>query len=285
MIRGIFLTAFLIIVINIEKKKYKLKRTKYIFSPHKVFIEAHRGANKDFFQNTMEAFKKAIEYNVDSIETDVWLTKDNELVLLHASSRQGNLEDYYNLSGNVIEMNWNELSKSRTIQDNLTMPRLSDLMKIAKNKIFIDLEIKDQRIDIVFPYLIKMIKKYNFFNQIFITSPFYEYYNKIQEFNKHSNKKLIFGFVYDIETNMKYFDFSKKGNTLNINWGDATKEVCDKAHENGMAVVAWIDINEEENKEMYKQLIENGVDSICCNDPKLAKSFIDNYYKRKESLN
>ena len=281
MLKEIFLIEFIIILIKFEKQIYKLKRSKYIFSPHKVFIEAHRGANKEFFQNTMEAFKKAIEYNVDSIETDVWLTKDNELVLLHASSRQGSLEYYYNLSGNVIEMNWNELSKSRTIQDNLKMPRLSDLMKIAKNKIFIDLEIKDQRIDIVFPYLIKMIKKYNFFNQIFITSPFYEYYNKIQEFNKHSNKKLIFGFVYDIETNMKYFDFSKKGNTLNINWGDATKEVCDKAHENGMAVVAWIDINEEENKEMYKQLIENGVDSICCNDPKLAKSFIDDYYKRK----
>ena len=57
------------------------------------------------------------------------------------------------------------------------MPRLSDLMKLAKDKIFIDLEIKDQRIDLVFPHLIKLIEQYDFFDQIALCSPFYEYYN------------------------------------------------------------------------------------------------------------
>ena len=61
-------------------------------------------------------------------------------------------------------------------------------------------------------------------------------------------------------------------------WSDATKEVCDKAHENSMAVMAWFGLADEENTEIYKQLINNGVDIICCNVPLLARKFRDNYY-------
>ena len=61
-------------------------------------------------------------------------------------------------------------------------------------------------------------------------------------------------------------------------WTDETKEVCNKAHENGMAVMAGFGFADEENIEIYKQLINNGVDSIFCNVPLLARKFRDNYY-------
>ena len=282
-LRKLFFYIFTIIVILIKKEKlkiHKVRRPKDIFSPHKVYIESHRGANIEVFQNTMEAFKKAIEYKADSIETDVWLTKDNVLVLLHANSREGSLTNYYDHEGNVIDLTWDELSTYRTIKDNLPMPRLSDLMKLAKDKIFIDLEIKDQRIDLVFPHLIKLIEQYDFFDQIALCSPFYEYYNKIVEFNKCHHKKLVFGFLYDKNQN-NFFDYTKKGNTLNIHWKDATKKVCNKAHKNGMAIIAWIDMYDDENTGVYKQLIKNGVDVICCNNPKLAKTYLEDYYNNK----
>ena len=61
-------------------------------------------------------------------------------------------------------------------------------------------------------------------------------------------------------------------------WSDETKEVCDKAHKNGMAVIAWLRLADGENTEIYKQLINNGVDAICGNVPLLARKFRDNYY-------
>ena len=271
----------LFLSINPNCIKLNIKRVhkpKDIFFHRKVYIEAHRGANKEVFQNTMEAFKKSIKYGADAIETDVWLTKDNELVLLHANSIYGSLSNYYNHEGNVIDLTWAELSTYRTIKDNLTMPRLRDLMEIAKNKIFIDLEIKDQRFDLVFPQIIKLIEEFNFYDQISICSPFYVYYDKIVEFNKHHRKKLVFGFLYS-KNDIKSFDYSKSGSSLNIYWADATKEVCRKARKNGMAIVAWIDIDDFENIDIYKQLIENGVDVICCNRPDLAKYYIKDYYK------
>ena len=45
-------------------------------------VLAHRGANKVAPQNTLPAFKKAVEFNADGIETDVHLCKDGEIVIV-----------------------------------------------------------------------------------------------------------------------------------------------------------------------------------------------------------
>jgi len=47
-----------------------------------------------------------------------------------------------------------------------------------------------------------------------------------------------------------------------------------------MAVMAWFLPRQKENNRLYKKLIENGVDVICCNEPVKAKRFRDNYYNR-----
>ena len=39
-----------------------------------------------------------------------------------------------------------------------------------------------------------------------------------------------------------------------------------------MTVLFWFDMDEEENNEIYKQFIENGVDIIYWNEPLLKKN-------------
>lgn len=46
-------------------------------------IFAHRGASGDCPENTMPAFKKAIEDGADGIELDVQMTKDGRIVVIH----------------------------------------------------------------------------------------------------------------------------------------------------------------------------------------------------------
>ena len=273
--RNLMLFQYLLLLNILISINAKITRHAYdIFSPHKTFIESHRGANREIFQNTLEAFTRTMQYDIESFETDVWLTKDNVLVILHGGNF-GDLEGYYDHPGNVTDLTWDELSTYRTVEDNLTMPRLIDVMELTKNKIFMNLEIKDPRIDLVFPYIVQLIEEYDFFDQMALSSFHHEYYNKIEEYNNNHEKKLVFGFIYHKGEEL---DFTKKGNSLNIYWTDATKEVCDKAHQNGMAVMAWFGLSDEENSAIYKQLIDNGVDTICCNVPLLAKKFRDNYY-------
>lgn len=50
---------------------------------HKTFILAHRGASAMYPENTRLAFDKAYEMGYPGVETDVHLTKDNKLVIIH----------------------------------------------------------------------------------------------------------------------------------------------------------------------------------------------------------
>ena len=61
---------------------------------------AHRGASAYYPENTMLSFEKALEMGATGIETDVQLTKDGVLVLIHdemvnrTTNGEGFVEDY-----------------------------------------------------------------------------------------------------------------------------------------------------------------------------------------------
>ncbi|MDE6273604.1 MAG: hypothetical protein K2L87_00965, partial [Clostridiales bacterium] len=50
---------------------------------HKTLVAAHRGNSKYFPENTLSSFKSALTLDVDMVETDIHMTKDGELVLMH----------------------------------------------------------------------------------------------------------------------------------------------------------------------------------------------------------
>jgi glycerophosphoryl diester phosphodiesterase len=53
---------------------------------HPMTVAAHRGDSYCFYENTMEAFEAAVRAGADMIETDVRMTKDGQLVLMHDAS-------------------------------------------------------------------------------------------------------------------------------------------------------------------------------------------------------
>jgi glycerophosphoryl diester phosphodiesterase len=61
-----------------------------------IKVCAHRGVCADSVENTLEAFRAAITQKADSIELDVWLTKDNQLAVHHDKVCEGiDLEGSY----------------------------------------------------------------------------------------------------------------------------------------------------------------------------------------------
>jgi len=50
---------------------------------NRIILAAHRGDRKNAPENTMPAFEKALNLGADMIETDVRMTKDGELILMH----------------------------------------------------------------------------------------------------------------------------------------------------------------------------------------------------------
>lgn len=74
-------------------------------SAQNIYVAAHRGWSAKYPENTMLAFRKALEIGVDQLETDVRITKDGELVLIHDPM----VDRTTNGSGKVCEMTLAEL--------------------------------------------------------------------------------------------------------------------------------------------------------------------------------
>jgi glycerophosphoryl diester phosphodiesterase len=51
-------------------------------------VEAHRGASAECPENTLRAFRRAVELGTPSIELDVHVTRDGELVVMHDETVQ-----------------------------------------------------------------------------------------------------------------------------------------------------------------------------------------------------
>jgi len=68
---------------------------------------AHRGHSIEFPENTLAAYRKAIELGVEMIECDVNITRDGQLVMIHDAT----LDRTTNGSGRVSSVTWDEIQR------------------------------------------------------------------------------------------------------------------------------------------------------------------------------
>ncbi len=114
-----------------------------------TYIIAHRGASGFAYENTVEAFKIAIDMQADAIELDIRKTKDDVLVVHHDPSLK-------NQKKLLAEMNYAEVlecNKNSAYQ----VPTLEEVLKLCKDKISLDIELKEsgyekQIVDLVLLY-------------------------------------------------------------------------------------------------------------------------------------
>src|SRR4051812_10458973 len=88
---------------------------------------AHRGYKAENPENTMQAFKAAVEKGrAHAIETDIHLSKDNVVVLSH----DPDLKRCFGRTERIIDCDWHFLSQLRTVKaPHEPMPRLRDLLE------------------------------------------------------------------------------------------------------------------------------------------------------------
>lgn len=75
--------------------------------PGKTVITAHRGFSGKYPENTLTAFRKAMEVSANIVEFDVRETRDGQLVVLHDAT----LDRTTNGTGAVISKTWEEVRK------------------------------------------------------------------------------------------------------------------------------------------------------------------------------
>lgn len=126
----------------------------------KILNLAHRGFSGKYPENTKIAFLKAIEYSdCDGFETDVHMTKDGKLVIIHDDTvdrtvlnGKGYIKDL--TSDELLKMDFGSHKGSEFSGEKIIF--LDELLQIVKdNKKFINLELKNNYI--FYPGLEKMV--------------------------------------------------------------------------------------------------------------------------------
>jgi len=100
-------------------------------------IIAHRGLSQKYPENTLLAFKKAIEAGADGIETDLRLSLDDEIILFH----DNNLKHITGLDMPPEALTLLALKKL-DIGEGERIPSLAELLHLAEGKVTLVLEIK-----------------------------------------------------------------------------------------------------------------------------------------------
>ncbi len=106
----------------------------------KVRLIAHRGGSLEADENTLAAFTDAYAKGLRAFETDVRITKDDQLVLMHDDTVDRTTGGH----GAIETMTADEVKALRTKKSGSAVPFLAELLAAFKDKpgVFLQLEIK-----------------------------------------------------------------------------------------------------------------------------------------------
>ena len=201
-------------------------------------VAGHRGDSYNYFENTMRAFELAYEAGADMIETDVRLSSDLELVLMHDER----VDRTTNGSGKVEELTFMEL-RALNAGNEISpdkVPTLEELLLFAKDKeLTLNIEIKEyfsngneKRAALCIDMVLELVEKYEMGERILINS--FDAAALEYVYKKHGKKYMLHGF----------YPYWEMGN-VNLNPDEYLYCAC---------------VFQIKNKENFKYLIERGIE-------------------------
>ena len=117
---------------------------------HVLKVEGHRGFRK--FQNTAKGFHKAVELCLDGIETDLWVLKDDRVIIYHQHSPDGLMTLKCPKTGRISHLYMKDtefddlegLLDLHTGEPVIDMDFFLDIVE-KRPEMYLNLEIKDKR--------------------------------------------------------------------------------------------------------------------------------------------
>lgn len=239
-------------------------------------IFAHRGASGDYPENTMLAFRKAIQIGVDGMELDVHKSKDGQLIVVHDEDIQrtfkgkGLIMDY-----TLEELRSFECRKFEFINnDQCRICTLEEVLELIQDEdIVLNIEAKTDEIHYDLEAdVLKLIEEYGVKGKILVSS---FYHQTIKNFKKLDDS-LKYGALYEYEkdyaTEANIVEHAKKIGVYSINMSRdlVTKEIVQIAHDNGLKVFVYT-VN---SPIVMRKMIDCNVDGVFTDFPELMKEVL-----------
>ena len=265
------------------KRRKILKGVKYTMALPKVI--SHRGANKYAPQNTLAAFEKSVQIGVDGFETDVHITKDEQLVICHNYT----IDETSDGEGEISKMTLAQLksydfgsyfspkyagTRLPTVDEFLSFVETTDISVLN-----IELKSPKENETAIVRETIRLVKEHGLFDRLIISS----FDPKLLVEAKTIDEKCQTGFLYcPTRMNMwrdrllkNYVPYARSigVDALHPHYAFVDEKYVESAHEAGIKVNAWT----VDSVKAIENMINCKVDGIITNFPDVTNGLIDKH--------
>jgi glycerophosphoryl diester phosphodiesterase len=238
-----------------------------------ISIHAHRGVSTQAPENTLAAVRAAIAAGADYLETDIQLSKDGVLVVVHDS-------DFSRLGGvakKVWDLTYEEIraiplgGHSAPQFRNEVTPTLDDLLAETKGRIKVNIELKyygDHQPGLA-RKVVEAVRAHAMLDQVVIQCLEYEPLLEVRQLAPEVPVGYLLSFNAREPSRLNVDFLSVEQNRLD-------RRFVTRAHRRGQQVYAWT-VNTVED---LQRLFDLGVDGVITDQSALARKTLDEYLGR-----
>ena len=254
-----------------------------ILSQNQYKIFGHRGCRGIYPENTLNGFKKAIELNVDGIELDIVVNKNQELVISHEPYIDSLycIKNVLNKKENIFKMNIKEIQEvdcgSKFIKEfpnqikvkeqKPTFKEFSRTFKNYQGDILIEIKYDSNKINEYYPnyssyakLIYNETKNGRVFKNLYLMSFNIKILKELYKIMPDT-KYIFLSESKDWISQMKLLSFKPHG--VGVKYKKIKKSLISEIHNNEQIIYAWT-VNKLKK---YKKLIALGVDGIITDYP------------------
>lgn len=233
-----------------------------------MLVIAHRGASGHAPENTMAAFRKALEMGAKAIEFDVHQTLDHELVIAHDDDLKRCARDKRRMKAIHWEGEAETLDVGSWFAPEFAaerLPRLEDLFDLVPPSVELHLEIKHG--SSVYPGIEERVVDFLHHRGALMRTLVSSFDKEALYSVRSLDEKVRLGYLLGLTTLKTAFKEMKElsAESLNLSARQTTARVVKAAHDRGFKVLVYT-VNTPMERDRLAKL---GTDGIFCNYPEL----------------
>lgn len=237
----------------------------------KPLIIAHRGSSKEAPENTMAAFRLALEQGCDAIELDIHLSADRRVIVCHDATIDRTTDG----TGAIVEMTAAQLQQydagswfGATFAGE-RLPLLEEVLDLVPASIGINIEIKSHQHPEVIGTVLALLESRNRLGSVFFSSFGHDCMVRL----KQAAPSARVGLLYDSEAAecLSYFDRQQvEGYSLHPHKAYVDGSYIDAVKQQGLQIYPWT----VDDPERMRELLRAGASGIITNRPKLMRELL-----------